>query len=86
MLAHIRFLANASILAAKRLRDSIYADFNLLAENPNGYRRYDSKDCIENLHCKLCAKRYRIVFEVIDDTVYIYDIQDCRQDIDKNLV
>jgi len=31
-------------------------------------------------------QRYRIVFEILDGTVYIYDIQDCRQDVDKSLV
>ena len=29
---------------------------------------------------------YRIVFEIIDKAVWVYDIQNCRQNTDKNLV
>jgi hypothetical protein len=25
-------------------------------------------------------------FEIVNDNVYVYDIQDCRQDTDKNLL
>jgi hypothetical protein len=32
------------------------------------------------------GNRYRIVFEVAKSDVYVYDIQDCRQDTDKNLL
>ena len=31
-------------------------------------------------------KRYRIVSEIVGDNVYAYDIQDCRQDTDNNLI
>ena len=38
------------------------------------------------LRYRLFGKRYRIVFEIVGNSVYIYDIQDCRQDSDKNLM
>ena len=38
------------------------------------------------LRYRLFRKRYRIVFEIVGNSVYIYDIQDCRQDSDKNLL
>ena len=38
------------------------------------------------LRYKLCAKRYCIVFEIVGKAVYVYDIQDCRQNTDKNLL
>jgi mRNA-degrading endonuclease RelE of RelBE toxin-antitoxin system len=34
----------------------------------------------------LSGKRYRIVYQIADDTIYVDDVQDCRQDDDKNLV
>jgi hypothetical protein len=38
------------------------------------------------LRYKLFSKRYRIVFEIIGNKVYAYDVQDCRQDDDKRLI
>jgi hypothetical protein len=38
------------------------------------------------LRYKLFGKRYRIVLEIVGNAVYVYDIQDCRQDVDKNII
>ncbi|WP_461256861.1 hypothetical protein [Treponema sp. R80B11-R83G3] len=35
---------------------------------------------------KLSYGRYRIVYQIVNDTVFVDDIQDCRQDDDKNLL
>ncbi|MCL2762730.1 MAG: hypothetical protein FWD36_05945 [Treponema sp.] len=35
---------------------------------------------------KLPNRRYRIVYQIIKDDVFVEDIQDCRQDDDKSLV
>jgi plasmid stabilization system protein ParE len=87
MYAHIRFLGQASVSAAERLYDTLCAAIDELEYNPYGYPLYTPQIPMSaSLHYKLCKKRYRFVFEIIDDTVYIYDIQDCRQDIDKNIV
>ena len=87
MYAHEHFLAQVSVPAAQRLHDAFESALNSLEENPCGYLRYEPHSKIEaELHRMLFAKRYRIVFEIRGDTVYIYDVQDCRQDIDKNLV
>jgi|GEM_PF-6274365 len=32
----------------------------------------------------LSEKRYRIVYQVVGDCVFVDDIQDCRQDVDKS--
>ena len=87
MYAHVEFLARVSVTAAERLQDTFCAVLESLEENPRGYPRYEPLgDISADLRSKLFAKRYRIVFEIRDDDVYVYDIQDCRQDIDKNLI
>jgi hypothetical protein len=85
--SHIHFLARVSEPAAGCLYDAYEEALGSLAENPFGYLRYEPhSEIAAELHAKFLAKRYRIVFEIRDDAVYVYDIQDCRQDIDKNLV
>lgn len=87
MASHLYFLARFSESAAGRLCDSYEAALGALAENPHSYPKYESQsNFATELYTKLFAKRYRIVFEVIDKTVFVYDIQDCRQDIDKRLI
>jgi len=87
MYSHVRFLAQVSVPAAQRLEDTFGAALDSLEENPRGYPRYGPRSEIKaELHAMLFAKRYRIVFEILDGAVYVYDIQDCRQDIDKSLV
>jgi hypothetical protein len=34
----------------------------------------------------ISAKLYRIAYQVINDTIYVDDVQDCRQAGDKNLI
>ena len=35
---------------------------------------------------KLSYKRYRIVYQIVKNNVFVDDIQDCRQDEDKNIL
>ena len=83
---HIKFLANVSIPAAKRLREAYNTALKSLRSNPQRCPTYNASIYIEEeLQYLLISKRYRIVFEIVDDYVYVYDIQDCRQDDDKIL-
>jgi len=85
--AHIEFLARVSESAAVRLYGEYEDALNLLKDSPASCTPYIPQRPIEaKLKYKLFGKRYRIVFEIIDKVVFIYDIQDCRQDVDKNLV
>jgi len=85
--AHIEFLARVSETAAVRLYNAYEESLNLLKESPISCPPYMPQKPIDaKLKYKLFGKRYRIVFEIIDNAVYIYDIQDCRQDVDKNFV
>ena len=84
---HTRFLAQLSVPAARQLRNTYFSALKSLEDNPQRCPRYEPDgDYKEELHYLLFAKRYRIVFEIVDNAVYIYDIQDCRQGVDKNLV
>jgi len=85
--SHIEFLARVSEEAAASLFEEYDEAIVFLENSPESCPPYILKIPIDaNLRYKLFWKRYRIIFEVIGNTVYVYDIQDCRQDTDKNLV
>ena len=87
MTNHAKFLAKVSIPAAKRLRNSYYKALKSLKTNPERCPLYESSAGInEELRYLLFSGRYRIVFEIVDKYVYVYDVQDCRQDDDKKLI
>ena len=84
---HIIFLAQASISGATRLRNKLHKEVTSLDFNPDGYPCYfTSKSTDITYHYTLCPKTHRIVFRVLDDTVLVYDVQDCRQHSNKSLV
>ena len=84
---HIEFLARVSEKAATQLYDAYEEALSFLEGTPESCPLYFSKTLVnEELRFKMFYKRYRIVFEVIGNEVYAYDIQDCRQDDERNLV
>ena len=87
MLVHVRFLAQVSVSAAERLYAELEKTLDSLKHHPEFCPPYLAKFPTDaELRYKLCARRYRIVFEILGKAVYVYDIQDCRQDTDKNIV
>jgi hypothetical protein len=87
MYGHFRFLARVSVLAAERLYTAYEDALRFLEHSPEICPRYITQKMPDaDLKYKLFGKRYRIVFEIIGNAVYVYDIQDCRQDTDKSLV
>ena len=88
MFRHIRFLAQISVSAAEYLYDDMKKAIDDLKINPQICSVYIQRNPNDiELRYKLCGKRrYKIVFEIIGNTVYVYDIQDCRQNTDKSLV
>jgi len=85
--AHIEFLARVSENAAVRLYEAYEKALGYLESSPGSCPIYLPKTAIDaSLRYKLFGKRYRIVFEIVGNAVYIYDIQDTRQGIDKNLI
>jgi len=84
---HIEFLARVSENAAINLYKAYEEALGFLADSPESCHIYDPQMPIdEELRYKLFGKRYRVVFEIVGNAVYVYDIQDCRQNFDKNLI
>jgi hypothetical protein len=85
--AHMEFLARVSESAAARLYGAYEEAINFLKERPAACPAYTPQTPFDaELRYKLFGKRYRIVYEIIGGIVYIYDIQDCRQDAGKGFV
>jgi mRNA-degrading endonuclease RelE of RelBE toxin-antitoxin system len=85
--AHLEFLARVSENAALRLYDEYEASLLFLRDSPEICPAYLLEKHIDaKLQYHLFGKRYRIVFEILDDQVFVYDIQDCRQNFDKDLI
>ena len=81
---HFEFLAQISEPAALKLLDGLVSDLHSLKyfpyRNPIYNRPYLPNGKYRYM---LSCKRYRIVYQIERDTVYVDDIQDCRQS-DKN--
>ncbi len=81
LLKHIRFMANVSISAAKNLKGGIMKAVQEIVNMPNSnpwlIDEYIPK---YKYRKKLVEKRYLLIYQVKDDTVYIEYILDCRQD------
>jgi len=87
MAAHFEFLARVSENAADRLLDGLMKDIRSLAKMPLRNPVYD-RPYVQPLKYRYMVsnKRYRIVYQIAGDIVFVDDIQDCRQDDDKNLI
>jgi len=87
MADHMEFLARASENAANRLLDDFMANIRSLKKmpfrNPVYNRPYLPADKYRFLAVN---KRYRIVYQIDGDTVFVDDIQDFRQNDDKNII
>lgn len=84
---HLEFLARVSEKAALRLYDDYREALLFLQNNPEICPIYlTQKQINTELRYRLFGKRYRIVFEIVHNQVFVYDIQDCRQNSDKDLI
>ena len=81
--AHVEFLALVSENAAQNLYEAYEESLNFLETSPETCPIYLPNP---KYRYKLLSGRYRIVFAIDGQIVYVYDIQDCRQDSDKNFV
>ena len=87
MATHVRFLSQVSVVAARQLKNSYYKALKSLEKNPQRCPSYlMQKKNDKKLRFLLFSKRYRIVFEIAEKLVFVYDIQDCRQDTDKSVL
>ncbi len=87
MYDHFEFLARVSIDAANRLLDGLLKDIRDLRIDPFRYPVYNRPYLpVGKYRYILSNKRYRIVYQIIDNQVFVDDIQDCRQDDDKSIL
>lgn len=78
---HIDFLTRVSGHAAIKVTDEILRDMESLSQNPQRYPAYENPFILENRYRKmLSAKRYLILYEILEYTVFVDYIVDCRQD------
>ena len=87
MAEHFEFLARVSLSAAQRLLDGLMRDIKSLEKLPLRNPTFD-RPYVPALKYRylMSGKRYRIVYQVVETTVSVDDIQDCRQNDDKDLL
>ena len=79
--SHMDFLARISPVAATKLMNNILDDIASLSSNPQRFPVYDNQFIPASRYRKmLTSKRYLILYEIVDTTVYVDYIVDCRQD------
>jgi plasmid stabilization system protein ParE len=81
LVQHARFLAQVSAEAADKLRIDIVEAAKSLQEFPErGSWLVDPLLPVNRYRKLLVDKRYLIIYQIKDDTVYIDYLVDCRQD------
>ncbi len=81
LLRHVEFLARVSVKAARRLRNEYAATVQRLEENPYQFPAEEDPNLPQGVYRRaVFAKRYKAVFKIAGDTVYLDTIVDCRQD------
>jgi mRNA-degrading endonuclease RelE of RelBE toxin-antitoxin system len=87
MYLHFEFLARVSETAAENLLDTLISDISSLEHLPKRNPAYERTHLKKGTYrYMISAKRYRIVYMIVDDIVYVDDIQDCRQNEDKHIM
>jgi hypothetical protein len=80
MYEHFEFLARVSESAAYKLLDGLLADIKSLEYLPYRNPVYDRPYLpIGKYRYMISCERYRLVYQIEGEVVYIDDIQDCRQ-------
>ena len=80
MYEHFDFLARVSEEAAKCLLKELLNDIKSPKVMPHRNPTYENSYLkIGEYRYMLSAKRYRIIYKIKDNKVFVDDIQDCRQ-------
>ena len=78
---HVRFLAQKSPDAARRVKTDLLNGIRSLSQMPERFPFLDNEFITPNkYHKMIVAKRYLILYQIKDLTVYVDYIVDCRQD------
>ena len=87
MYEHFDFLAQVNEKAAERLLQAMLEDLRSLEVSIAPSMPYERPYTpVGKYRYLLCANRYRIVFMVEGNKVFVDDIQDCREDDDKSIL
>ena len=87
MYDHFEFLARVSPVAAEKLLNELTKDIKSLEFMPYRNPVYDRPYLQRGKYRYMTSsKRYRIVYQIEAKTVYVDDIQDCRQSDSFNLL
>ncbi|MDR0840133.1 MAG: type II toxin-antitoxin system RelE/ParE family toxin [Christensenellaceae bacterium] len=87
MAEHFAFLAQVSADAANRLLDELMEDILSLQKMPYRNPIYERPYVQHGKYrCLISTKRYRIVYQIEGDTVFVDDIHDSRQSDDKDML
>jgi len=78
---HVRFVAQKSLPAARKMKNDLIDAINCLYQMPERFP-FLAADFIppNKYHKMLVGKRYLILYQIKDQTVYVDYIVDCRQD------
>jgi len=87
MYEHFEFLARVSADAANRLLEGLLKDIRSLKTLPFRNSPYNRAYLpVGKYRYMISNKRYRIIYQIDGDFVFVDDIQDCRQDDDKSII
>lgn len=78
---HIRFLAQKSPSGARKTKSELVSAIRCLYQMPERFPFLNAELIPPNkYHKMLVQKRYLILYQIKDQTVYVDYIMDCRQD------
>ena len=81
LVSHASFLANVNVEAANRLTSEFVETANSLRNMPQRHPWLRGDYIPRNTYrFALFEKRYMLIFQIVDDIVYVYYVVDCRQD------
>ena len=87
MYEHFEFMARVSETAAEKLLDGLLASIRSLENMPKRNPVYSRPYLPDGKYRYLIScDRYRIVYQIEENNVYVDDIQDCRQSDVNNLL
>jgi plasmid stabilization system protein ParE len=78
---HIRFMAQVNKDAAKETKKRMMIALRSLSQMPQRFPFFDEMYMTQNKYHKMFVeKRYLVLYQIQDDTVYVDYILDCRKD------
>ncbi len=78
---HIRFLAQKSPDAARRVKTDLLNSILSLSQMPERFPFLNNDFITPNkYHKMIVAKRYLVLYQIKEQTVYVDYVVDCRQD------